>query len=216
MTTQTMDASKYDVMREYKYLFQPSTSTAEIVKIPPFKYLMIDGKGDPNTSDDFGKSMEALFGLAYTIKFKMKKDANNSFDFKVAPPSGLWHADDPEAFIQPGRKDEWTWTLMILQPDKVTVSIFEEAKADLKKKKNPQLLDNVYYNVYEEGLCAQIMHVGPYSQEESTIRLLHNFFMEQGYTFNGRHHEIYLSDQRRTKPERLKTIIRQPIVKINL
>jgi hypothetical protein len=128
----------------------------------------------------------------------------------VPPLSGLWCADDITAFVE-GRKHEWKWTLMILMPDRVTREVFEEGKKKLEEKKNPPFLDLANFEIYEEGLSAQIMHMGPYAEEGPTIAKLHDFFQDIGYTFNGRHHEIYLSDPRRCKPEKMRTILRQPI-----
>jgi hypothetical protein len=203
----------FDLVKEYRYLFKPSAKVAEMVEVPAFKYIMVDGEGYPGTSEEFEQKVGLLYGLAYTIKFMRKKDNEEPFDFKVPPLSGLWHADDMTAFAEEGRKDEWKWTLMIAMPDRVTGDIFEKGKQALIKKKNPPLIEQVRFDVYEEGKCAQIMHIGPYNEEGPTIAKLHAFFREQGYTFGGRHHEIYLGDPRKAKPEKLKTIIRQPVVK---
>jgi hypothetical protein len=214
MKKKTNEAEVFDFKKEYKYLYTPKPGKPGIVEVPDFKYIMIDGQGYPGTSEEFCRKMQVLYGLAYTIKFGMKLDKENPFDFKVAACSGLWHADDMTAFAEEGRKEEWKWTIMILQPDQVNTAIFEKAKEELKKKKNPPDIDRVYFKVYQEGLCAQVMHIGPYDREKPTIEMLHKFFKDRGYTFNGRHHEIYLGDPRRTQPEKLKTIIRQPIKKV--
>jgi hypothetical protein len=202
-----------DVKKDYKYLFSPKKDKPEIVDVPAFKYLKIDGRGNPNNEEEFGAKVGLLYGLAYTIKFMLKKDQADPFEFKVAPLSGLWHADDMDAFVQKDRRDEWIWTLMILMPDPVTNEVFEAGKAALIKKKNPTGIDKVYFELYDEGHCAQIMHIGPYSEEGPTIKNLHSFFTDQGYEPSGQHHEIYLGDPRKAKPEKLKTIIRQPIKK---
>jgi hypothetical protein len=204
---------KFEFKKEYKTLFKPSAGEAQMVEVPAFKYIMVDGEGNPNTSPEFGEKIQALYGLSYTVKFMMKKDADAPFDFTVAPLSGLWHADDMSVFCE-GKYDQWKWTLMILQPDRLTTELFKEAVDTLVKKKNTPFIRDAYLKIYEEGLCAQIMHIGPYSDEAPTIRKLHDFFLENGYTYNGRHHEIYLSDPRRTSPEKLQTILRQPIRKI--
>ncbi|MCP5106555.1 MAG: hypothetical protein GY950_24435 [bacterium] len=203
---------KIDFKKEYRALFSPSAKESELVEVPAFKYIMIDGEGNPNTSQDFQDKVQVLYGLAFTIKFMLKKDEQEPFDYAVPPLSGLWHADDMAAFTE-GKKDDWKWTMMILQPDRVTREVFGSAKEKLIKKKNPPFLGQASLNIYEEGLCAQVMHLGPYSEEGPTIEKLHTFFQEKGYTFNGRHHEIYLSDPRKSKPEKLKTIIRQPVKK---
>lgn len=205
---------KVDFKKEFKVLFSPSAKAPVMVDVPDFKYVMVEGEGDPNVVEQFQEKVGVLYGLSYTIKFMMKKDPVEPFDYTVLPLSGLWHAEDCSAFAGEGRKHEWRWRLMIMQPDRVTADVFEAAKEELRKKKNPAYLDDVRFEVYSEGLCAQIMHVGPYSQEGPTVRKLHDFFQEKGYTFNGLHHEIYLSDPRRAQPERLKTIIRQPVKKV--
>jgi len=217
MTNQQDEMSKqegFDIKKEYKFLYSPSAKEPQIVEVPGFKYIMIDGKGYPGTSEEFGLKVQVLFSLAYTIKFMMKKDSHASFDFKVAPLSGLWHADDMNAFIDENRKEEWIWTMMVQQPDPVTQTIFDKAIDEVKRKKNLQFIDHASLKVYEEGLCAQILHIGPYNKETPTIEMLHQFIKEKGYTFNGKHHEIYLSDLNRTQPEKLKTIIRQPVKRI--
>jgi hypothetical protein len=211
MTAKTK-TQKLDFKKEYKSLFTPSAKEPEIVEVPAFKYIMIDGRGDPNTSKDFQDKIQVLYGLSYTIKFMLKLDKTDPFDFTVPPLSGLWCADDITAFAE-GRKHEWKWTLMILMPDRVTREVFEEGKKKLEEKKNPTFLELANFEIYEEGLSAQITHMGPYAEEGPTIAKLHDFFHGKGYTFNGRHHEIYLSDPRKCKPEKMRTILRQPIKK---
>jgi hypothetical protein len=211
MTTTRRAVSKVDFKKEYKGLFSPSAKTPEIVEVPAFKYIMIDGRGDPNTSPDFQAKVGVLYGLAYTLKFSLKRDKDDPFDFGVPPLSGLWCAEDIKAFFDQGRRPEWQWTLMILMPDRVAPALFEKARDELRRKKNPAYLDNAYFQVYHEGLAVQVMHIGPYAQEGPTIKRLHDFFQEKGFAYNGRHHEIYLSDPRRGAPERMRTILRQPI-----
>jgi hypothetical protein len=212
MTAKTKKAQKLDFKKEYKSLFSPSAKEPEIIEVPAFKYIMIDGQGDPNTSEKFSDKIQVLYGLSYTIKFMLKLDEKDPFDFTVPPLSGLWCADDMTAYSE-GRKHEWKWTLMILMPDRVTLEVFEEGKRKLRKKKNPNFLDQTRLEIYEEGLSAQIMHIGPYAEEAPTIAKLHDFFQDKGYTFSGRHHEIYLSDPRRCQPEKMRTILRQSIKK---
>jgi hypothetical protein len=212
MSEKKKETKKVDFKKVYKALFSPSAKEPEIVDVPAFKYIMIDGEGNPNTSRDFQEKVQVLYGLSFTIKFMLKQDKDDPFDYAVPPMSGLWHADDPEAFVDK-RKDEWQWTLMILQPDRVTGEVFDRAKEKLIQKKNPPFIEEAYLKIYEEGLSAQIMHFGSYDKEGPTIAKLHAFFTDKGYTFNGLHHEIYLGDPRKSKPEKLKTIIRQPIKK---
>jgi len=211
MTAKTK-TQKLDFKKEYKSLFSPSAKEPEIVEVPAFKYIMIDGRGDPNTAKDFQDKIQVLYGLSYTFKFMLKLDKTDPFDFTVPPLSGLWCADDITAFAE-GRKHEWKWTLMILMPDRVTREVFEEGKRKLEEKKNPAFLELANFEIYEEGLSAQIMHMGPYAEEGPTIAKLRDFFHGKGYTFNGRHHEIYLSDPRKCKPGKMRTILRQPIKK---
>jgi len=203
---------KIDFKREYKFLFSAAAKEPQKVDVPDFKYLMIDGQGDPNTVPEFSTKIQALYGLAYTMKF-MLKQGSPAVDFVVPPLSGLWCAEDITAF-HANRKHEWRWTLMILQPDAVTPELLEKAKAKVAAKKEaPPSAGQVRLAVLQEGLAVQILHIGPYSTEGPTIARLHDFMKENGYTFNGRHHEIYLGDPRRSQPEKLKTIIRQPVKK---
>jgi len=203
---------KIDFKKEYKFLFSAAAKAPQKVEVPPFKYLMIDGSGDPNASPEFAEKIQALYGLAYAMKFMLKQDRRAAVDFVVPPLSGLWCAEDSSAFRE-GRKHEWVWTLMILQPDAVTPELLGMAKAKLAAKKQAPAAGQVRLDMLHEGPAVQILHVGPYSAEGPTITRLHDFMKENGYTFNGRHHEIYLSDPRRCQPEKLKTIIRQPIKK---
>jgi hypothetical protein len=200
---------KIDFKKEYKFLFTAAAKEAQKVEVPAFKYLMIDGKGDPNTVPEFAEKIQALYGLAYTMKF-MLKQGRPAVDFVVAPLSGLWCAEDITAFSE-GRKDEFLWTLMILQHDAVTPELLEAAKAKLAAKKPAPFAGEVRLDTLHEGPAVQILHMGPYSAERPAIARLHDFMKENGYTFNGRHHEIYLSDPRRGRPDKLKTIIRQPV-----
>jgi hypothetical protein len=204
---------KIDFKKEYKFLFSASAKEAQKVEVPAFKYLMIDGAGDPNKAPEFSEKIQALYGLAYTMKFMLKQAGAAAVEYVVPPLSGLWCAEDISAFPA-GRKEEWRWTLMILQPDAVTPELLEKAKAKVAaKKKAPPSAGQVRLDVLQEGPAVQIMHIGSYSTEGPTITRLHDFMKENGYTFNGRHHEIYLGDPRRCLPEKLRTIIRQPVKK---
>ena len=202
---------KIDLWAENKELFTPSAKQISLVKVPPFAYIMVDGSGDPNTSAHFRDAIGALYGAAYTLKFMLKK--NSGIDFRVMPLSGRFHADPPPDLLR-GRKDEWKWTLMIPLPSLVRQADFAKAvsEASGKKKASPALA-LLRREVLKEGLCAQILHKGPYAAETPTIEKLHAFIRDQGMVFAGSHHEIYLSDPNRTAPERMKTIIRQPVKK---
>jgi hypothetical protein len=205
---------KIDFKKEYKFLFTASAKQPQVVEVPAFKYLMVDGKGDPNTVPEFSEKIQALYSLAYTMKFMLKQAGATAVEYVVPPLSGLWCAEDITAFRE-GRKNEYLWTLMIMQPDAITPELLEKAKAKAAaKKKAPPSAGQVRLGVLQEGLAVQILHIGPYSSEGPTIARLHDFMKENGYTFNGRHHEIYLGDPRRCAPEKLKTIIRQPVKKV--
>jgi len=170
---------------------------------------MIDGEGDPNTSKSFQDAIEVLYPLSYTLKFTVKK-GKIGIDYGVMPLEGLWWADDMSSFSV-GNKDEWKWTLMIMQPDLITKEMVQEAIEQVKTKKDPVSLPLVRFEFFDEGKAAQIMHIGPFSEEGPTIEKVHSFIEENGSQRRGRHHEIYLSDIRRAAPEKWKTIIRQPM-----
>jgi hypothetical protein len=173
-------------------------------------YLMIDGTGYPGTSKDYADSIEALYTVSYTLKFMIKKEPG--IDYGVLPLEGLWWADDMTDYIK-GNKDLWKWTSMIMQPRHVTKELYEKALDAAKKKKNLPALPKMRFEKYAEGLSAQIMHIGPYSAEGPTIEKLHNHIRGKGYELRGKHHEVYLSDPRKSAPEKMKTVIRQPIAK---
>ncbi len=201
---------KVDLKKELKHLYNPSAKKVSVVDVPPMNFLMLDGAGDPNVSPEYQQAMQALFALSYTLKFRLKKGAG--MDYVVMPLEGLWWTDDPSQFSMTN-KDIWKWTAMIMQPDYVTPELFEQVLAETRRKKNLPALGRVRFEAYHEGLSVQIMHIGPYAAEEPTIARLHRFIRENGYEFNGKHHEIYLSDPRRTAPEKLRTVVRQPIRK---
>lgn len=200
--------SKLDYKKERKDLYNPPTKPV-MVEVPELQYLMIDGEGYPGTSQEYRDAMEALFPLAYTLKFMIKK--RQGVDYAVMPLEGLWWADDMAHFFE--NKDAWKWTSMMMQPELVTEALFAEAVAEVRKKKAPAAIDKVRLERYAEGRSAQIMHIGPYSEEGPNIARLHAFIDESGYEKTGKHHEIYLGDPRRAAPEKMKTIIRQPVVK---
>lgn len=203
--------AKIDLKKDLKHLYSPSAKEVSVVDVPPMNFLMIDGSGDPNTSQEYAEAIEALYALAYALKFKVKK-SKVAIDYAVMPLEGLWWTDDPTQFSM-SNKAIWKWTAMIMQPKYVTAELLAGALAEVKKKKDLTALDRVRFESYHEGLSAQIMHIGPYAAEEPTIAELHSFIEENGYRLNGRHHEIYLSDPRKSAPEKLKTVLRQPIQK---
>ena len=206
-----MLTAKIDYKKELKHLYHSSAKEVEVVDVPQMNFLMIDGTGDPNTSQAFQDAVEALYSLAYALKFMIKK-GSVGIDYGVMPLEGLWWVDDMAQFSIE-KKDEWKWTLMIMQPELVTRELFEEAVEEVRKKKNPVSLSNIKFESFSEGKAAQIMHNGPFSEEGPTIEKVHTFIKENNYNRSGKHHEIYLSDMRKTAPEKLKTIIRQPMTK---
>ena len=198
---------KIDFKKELKHLYNPSAKEVVIVDVPIMNFLMIDGIGEPNTSQDYKDAIEALYALSYSLKF-MIKNWKIAIDYGVMPLEGFWWTDDMTDF-NVGNKDIWKWTAMIMQPEYVTKELFGEALGQVAKKKNPAALPKVRFENFHEGLSAQIMHIGPYSAEGPTIEKIHGFINEKGYKLNGKHHEIYLSDPRKTAPEKMKTVIRQ-------
>ena len=203
--------TKVDLKKQLKHLYQPSTKEFVVVDVPPMQFLMIDGHGDPNTAQEYQDALEALYAVAYTLKFTSKKVLE--MDTVVPPPEGLWWAEDMDVFTASSDKGTWDWTMMIMQPEWVTQEMFEEAVAQVEKKKNPPALPRLRLETYDEGLAVQIMHIGSYDAEGPTIARMHAFIAENGYEPAGKHHEIYLSDPRRTAPEKTKTVLRQPIRK---
>jgi hypothetical protein len=200
---------KIDYKKTLKHLYNSSAKTPEMVDVPPMNFLMVDGTGDPNTAPDFQGALEVLFGLSYTLKFLIRK-GDLAIDYGVMPLEGLWWTDDMSQF-KIENKENWKWTLMIMQPEPVTSELFIQAAEQVKKKKNPAALPKVRLATFSEGKAAQIMHLGPFSEEGPTIERLHEFIRKNGFKIAGRHHEIYLSDIRKAAPEKWKTIIRQPL-----
>lgn len=205
--------SKVDFKRELKYLYQPTIKEFAIVDVPAFNYLMIDGRGDPNTEQRYQNAIDALYAVAYKLKFMSKKHPGK--DYVVPPLEGLWWAEDMETFTTARDKSAWKWTMMIMQPDWVTLEMFEEARSQVGRKKDLPELSNLRLEKYHEGLCVQIMHIGSYDDEAPTLEKMHHEFIPQnGYEMVGKHHEIYLSDPRKVAAEKLKTVLRQPVRKI--
>ena len=200
---------KIDYMKRLKHLYTPSAKQVEIVEIPQMNFLMIDGEGNPNTSLAFKKAVELLFSLSYTLKFMVKK-GEIGVDYGVMPLQALWWSDDMSAFIT-GNKDIWKWTVMIMQPEFITPEFVEEAKEEVMRKKKLGSLSLVRVEAFKEGKVAQLMHIGPFSEEGPTIEKVHSFIENNGSQKTGKHHEIYLSDIRRAAPEKWKTIVRQPM-----
>jgi len=200
---------KIDFKKELKHLYGVSAKKVEAVEVPQMNFLMIDGEGDPNTAESYGNAIEALYSLSYALKFMVKK-GEWGIDYGVMPLEGLWWADDMSAFTS-GNKDAWKWTMMIMQPEFITPDMVESARQEVGRKKNPVALPLIRFEAFKEGKAAQIMHIGPFSEEGPTIEKVHAFIENTGSRRRGKHHEIYLSDIRRAAPEKWKTIIRQPL-----
>jgi hypothetical protein len=198
-----------DLKKQRKELYQPSAREVSFVEVPPLQFLMADGRGDPNGSASFEEAVSALYALAYTLKFMVKKGPRQ-IDYGVLPLEGLWWADDPEDFERI-RRSAWKWTLMIAQPDFITAEDVAEAREEARRKKKDAGIERVRFETFAEGLSAQVLYTGPYFGEGPTISRLHAAIRAAGKELRGKHHEIYLNDARRTAPEKLKTILRQPV-----
>jgi hypothetical protein len=200
--------AKLDLKREYRHLYGPSSKECSIVEVPEMQFLMIDGAGDPNTSVAYAEAIEALYAMSYTLKFISKN--TQSVDYAVMPLEGLWWTPNIAEFSIED-KSAWEWTAMMVQPEHITADLVASAANEVRRKKDPPALDRVRLERYREGLAVQIMYFGPYADEAPTIQRMHEFAIDGGYRLRGKHHEIYLSDPRRTAPEKLRTVIRQPV-----
>lgn len=204
--------TKIDYKKEMKEFYRPSAKQPSLVEVPPMNFLMVNGSGDPNDSPEFEAAVEVLYGLSYTLKFMLK--GSGGPDYTVMPLEGLWWNPQRRKFDWKRDKwdwSEWKWTVMIAQPDHIAADDVKAASAELKQKKDPVALRKVRFREFEEGLAVQIMHIGPYSEEGPTVSKLHAFAAENGYRLRGKHHEIYLSDPRRARPGKMKTVVRHPV-----
>jgi hypothetical protein len=183
--------------------------TPVLVTVPDFLFLMIDGRGDPTTSPEYAQAVAALYAVSYTVKFELKR-AHQGLDYRVLPLEGLWWAADMLAFPIEDRA-KWDWTMMIRQPELVHPELVDESARVVAARRSLPAALRLRLERFDEGPAAQLMHVGPFSTEGPTIERLHAFIAAQGYQPAGKHHEIYLGDPRRTAPERLKTVLRQPV-----
>lgn len=209
-----------DLKKDLKRFYQPSAKLPEIIKVPGFQFAMIDGaieKGsEPGKSPAFAEATQALYGISYTLKFMLKKRKTNTIDYPVMALEGLWWVQDGRFDITV--KDNWLYTLMILQPDVITKEVFEEGLAVLKRKRGDSpSLSSLRLGIFEEGLAVQMMHIGPYATEPATLEVMLAFAAGQGYRDRigqgGKHHEIYMGDPRKADPAKLKTVLRHPIMK---
>jgi hypothetical protein len=208
--------TKLDLRKEYRSLYQPSAKKVEVVDVPSFQFAMIDGDIEPGaapgTSPAFQAALESLYGISFTLKFQSKQRKENPIDYTVMALEGLWWVEDGVFDItNPGN---WRWTAMIMQPPHITPQMFDQALAQLRKKKPSSTLDRLRLENFHESLSLQTMHIGPYATEPATLEKMHLFASQNGYIFHGKHHEIYLGDPRRADPANLKTVLRHPVEQV--
>lgn len=201
---------KLDLRRIYKHLYQPSARKVEVVDVPELSFVMLDGKIEkghaPGDSPSFLAAIQALFGISYTLKFQSKLRKKNAIDYPVMPLEALWWVEDGR--FELSKPDNWCWRAMMMQPGHIDAQMFAEALAQLARKKPSPALKRLRLERFCEGLCVQIMHIGPYSTEPATVERMRAFAQENGHQFANQHHEIYLGDPRRSAPEKLKTVLR--------
>lgn len=191
--------------------YQAKNHDLQIIEVPKLQYLMIDGHGDPNTSQEFKDAILALYPVAYKLKFASKQDLGK--DYVVMPLEGLWWAEDMSTFTTARDKSQWDFTLMIMQPDWITDEMFEAAIQKVASKEPPQNLAKVRLETLEEGKCVQTLHIGSFDDEAEVLENMHHKFIpENNLKMTKKHHEIYLSDFRKVEPSKLRTILRQPVV----
>ncbi len=207
-----------DLKKELKYLYMPSAKQMEVLQVPPLQFAVIDGaieKGkEPGSSPKFQEATQAMYGIAYTLKFMLKKRKTHAVDYPVMALEGLWWVENGVFDITV--KDNWCYTLMILQPSIITPEIFEEARTEVRRKRGDSpALGQLRLATFEEGWCVQVMHIGPYAAEPATVERMKAYAQEQGYRecvgSGGKHHEIYLGDPRKANPAKLKTVLRHPV-----
>ena len=199
--------TKVDFKKSLKHLYRPGAKEFVIVDVPTMQFVMVDGVGAPG-GEAYANSVQWLYSVSFPLKFISKKATGK--DYVVPPLEGLWWADDMNSFVDDER-DKWKWTSLMMVPDWVTHDMFEEA-VEKAKKKLGDTPSTLRFEKFNEGKSVQIMHIGPFSEEGPTIARLHNEFLPQnGLVENGYHHEIYLGDPRKTAPEKLRTVLRQPV-----
>ncbi|GAA3538917.1 hypothetical protein AFL01nite_26980 [Aeromicrobium flavum] len=180
-----------------------------IITVPPLRYLMLDGHGDPNEAADYERAITTIYPFAYNLKFLSKRVLDH--DYVVPPLEALWWAEDLSAFTDSRDKTTWDWTLLSLVPEWIGDDHLAEARATVTRKGGAPGLHDLRAETLDEGTCVQTLHVGPYEMEGPVIAALHDFAAAEGFDLTGKHHEIYLSDPRRVAPEKLRTILRQPV-----
>lgn len=205
--------NKIDLRKQYKTLYQPSAKKVEVVEVLSFQFAMIDGEIEaghrPGNSPAFQQALEALYGISYTLKFTSKLRKVDPIDYTVMALEALWWVEGGVFDIS--KPDNWCWTAMIMQPDHISMDMFQDGLGQLRKKKPNQAIDELRLETFHEGLCIQIMHIGPYADEPRTIASMEVFARQNGYRLRGKHHEIYLGDPRRADPAKLKTVLRHPV-----
>ncbi len=199
----------YDVKRERRDLYAPRPGRFTVVDVPEMSFLAVDGSGDPNTAAAYREAVEALFTASYAVRGLARETLGRVHT--VAPLEGLWTAEDLAAF-RTRDKGAWQWTLMIAQPDWIGAGLVDEAVAAARRRKPVPALGLVRFERLTEGRSVQVLHVGSYDDEGPLLERLHGEFLPaHGLVPRGRHHEVYLSDARRTEPARLRTVLRQPV-----
>ena len=214
MPATTEKPAKIDLSKEHGALYSPSANRVSLVEVPEGLFTAIDGRIEggvaPGESQTFAEDMGALYAVGYGLKFMSKLRVNNPIDFKVMPAEGLWSSGSD--LFEPQSAQHLEYTLLMLQPPHVDREMFERAVADAMEKKPSRALEEIRLITWEEGLSIQVMHIGPYSTEPETIRKMEDFAADNGYRLHGRHHEIYVGDPNRASPEKLKTILRHPVM----
>jgi hypothetical protein len=201
----------YDIKKALPALYAPKPGGFHVVEVPELPFLMVDGHGNPNTSPAYAEAVQALFTLSYAVRSIAKRELGRVHT--VGPLEGLWSAEDPRVFVA-GDKSAWDWTMAISQPEWITDELVRTGMKEAEKKGLPAL-ERLRFTRYREGRSVQILHVGSYDSEAPVLARLHGSYLpEHGLTFNGKHHEVYLSDLRRTEPAKLRTILRQPVAPI--
>ena len=202
-----MSPAKLELRKTMKEFYNPPAGEVVLVKLPPLKYIMVDGEGEPG-GESFQQAMGAIYNIAYTMKFRSKRLLKKDYDMMA--PEGLWWM---KGKIDMNKRDKWLWTLMILVPDFVTPKMFSDSVAEVRSKKNPPGLERARLDTLDEGTSLQTMHVGPYATESESIAKMDAYAKEHGYKMVEKHHEIYLGDPRRAAPSKLRTVLRHPVAK---
>ncbi|TIC85130.1 hypothetical protein E8D34_13765 [Nocardioides sp. GY 10113] len=201
--------AKVDLKKEID-AYRARRGEFRLVDVPPLQYLMVDGHGDPNTSPEYAAALAALYPVAFALKFASKRTLGR--DYVVMPLEGLWWAEDMDSFTVARDKSRWDWTMMILAPDWITPAMVADALAAVAAKGAPDALGEVRLETLAEGRCVQTLHLGPYDAEGPVLARMHeDHIAAAGLRPTGKHHEIYLGDPRRVAPEKLRTILRQPV-----